>query len=97
MEKVLIRNKRHPERTKAIHARQAKLLVRAGNWEYVDGEPAAPFAQQPKVDYASDEAAEAANELGIAPSDLVKVSPSGKSGGYTVADVREAAELKAEA
>lgn len=42
------------------------------------------------VRFASDEAAQAAMSLGVTPDDLAAVAPSGKDGGYTVADIRTA-------
>jgi len=42
------------------------------------------------VDFASDEAAELAISLGLTARSLAGCTPSGRSGGYTVADVRAA-------
>lgn len=46
------------------------------------------------VDFASDEASELASELGLTSAELGRITPTGKSGGYTVADVRAAASTE---
>lgn len=43
------------------------------------------------VNFASDEAAEAAAALGCTRAELDPITPSGRGGGYTVADVKAAA------
>lgn len=51
------------------------------------GEPVLPLAG---IDFASDEAAELAATLGLSAEILKRKTPSGKTGGFTVADVRAA-------
>lgn len=44
------------------------------------------------IDFASDEAAELAAEAGLTAQDLKRSTPTGATGGYTVADVKAAAK-----
>lgn len=63
------------------HARAAHPLASEGG-------PRHPLAG---INFASDSAAEAALAAGLTARALDRITPSGKTGGYTLADVRSAA------
>lgn len=65
-----------------LHARRQHPLASEG------GRPRHPLEG---IDFASDEAAEAAVAAGLGARAFDQLTPSGKTGGYTVADVRAAA------
>lgn len=66
------------------HARQAHPLPSEG---------AAPKHPLDGVDFASDSAAEAAIKAGLDAHAFERITPTGKTGGFTVADVKAAARI----
>lgn len=69
------------------------LIVRHAESEHPLGPAPHPLAG---VGFASDEAAELAIHLGVDRDALERHTPSGKSGGYTVADVKAARNANTE-